>query len=124
MKTQIAKQRKGNGEPIEGWDATQIPTYPPLLKVLEALKPMTGDHITGIAEMGSDCNDCEVDSLGIVWANYAYFTDGDGSLRDMLAWVAVDGDHYYGMNMDGDEWRAPLDDPNTAAQKLAQEPTQ
>jgi hypothetical protein len=117
MRTQIAKQRKDNdGEPISGWDAAILPNYEPLRLVLKELEGV--EQRDGVAEMGADYNDEDDDGLSIVWANYAYFTDGDGSLRDMYAWVAVDGDHYFGCNLDGEEFTVPLADPNTAAKKL------
>ena len=116
MKTQVAKQRKdSDDQPILGWDATKLPHHQPLLVVLKELESAKAD---GVAEMGADYNDEDDDGLCIVWANYPYFSRGDGSLRDMWAWIAVDGDHYFGLNLDGDEFRVPISDPHSAAQKL------
>jgi hypothetical protein len=123
MKTQIAQRRLDDeGEPIVGWSADKLPDYPYLKLVLEELAKLepSDSEPTEVAEMGADYNDEEEDALSIVWANYPYFTDGDGSLRDMLAWVAVDRakGHYYGTNLDGEEWHIPIADPLAAAKKM------
>jgi hypothetical protein len=115
MKTQVAKNRIDikTDEPIQGWAANKLPTYQHLKLVLDEMAKLDRD---GVAEIGADYNDSEADGLSIVWANYAYFTDGDGSLRDMYGWVAVDltGEHYFGCNLDGEEFIVPFSDPSAA----------
>lgn len=115
MKIQISLVRKdGDGEPIPGWAAHKIATYPYLVAVLEELAKLDKE---GVAELGADYNDDEDDALFIVWANYPYFTDGSGSLRDMWSWVGVrlDSGDYFGNNRDGEEWSVPLTEPNAAS---------
>lgn len=111
MKTQIARQRfDDDSEPIEGWSAENQPSYPHLVLVLEELAKRDNKDI---AELGADHNDEESDALSIVLADHLYFTEGNGNLRDMGAWVSVDlqAGHYFGAGLDGEEWSVPFCNP-------------
>jgi hypothetical protein len=126
MITSIAKTRKDvGGQPIEGWSAELHPAYPYLLSLLQELEKIE-KH--GVVEIGSDYEDEPEDSLGIVWAGYAYFSEyakigpaGRRSARDVWAWVTVDfvNARYYGSDINGQEWHVFLSDPN--AQRIAAE---